>query len=459
MTAGLLSTANFITRILHEWVNGRHELPTEGDSGGARGQQQDVSISNAGDLIKAILFGVFGQVGRAAVDIATVVGNTITAAITTGASAVRTALLTFLGLAPDPDAMTTVNPFHELNTYFNWVDAPMATPSERNKRSLGFDASGTMIAWLESETNFFTLHGGGSVDADDNVTDGKVLLTFGNGRIGGDTTRHAVIKLDDGVLINKKLKFEAAGDTSVGDIDQGIGFDSGRHCIIKSPSTAGKLQFYRGGTAIFEAHQHGIKILHDAGTLRPDAVGDMRRIGNDVMVYSGGQVRNLSTVTAAAGPVTPPPPATPTYLRLPVAVLGVGSANTGFYDQAFGRQPGCIGMLEGTRSDAIRGLLANAQVLMIRSRDNRWLPITSLNLMQTTDLNKKGAGDAAMVRIESIAAPNNSVPVSVGSRAAYNMFVSSRGDFAYLTIVEAAANPSASPPTFGSMLYLSLIHI
>ena len=106
---------------------------------------------------------------------------------------------------------TTDANLQALGNRLQWRIAPAmaSVPSEANKRAIGFDDSGTLIIWLEGDTKRVAIHGGGAANSEGTTTTaGKVFLTFGDGTISGDASRHSQIKLDDGVMVNASLKFD-----------------------------------------------------------------------------------------------------------------------------------------------------------------------------------------------------------------------------------------------------------
>ena len=203
--------------------------------------------------------------------------------------------------------------------------------------------AGMLIIWLDAQTNNIAIHGGGSVDAQGNVTAGKVLLTLGDGRIGGDTGRHATIKLDDGVKISESLKFESLRHTNPGNYDRGIGYDISGSVYVKTPRNSNDFHYQAGGRVIFSATSRGIRLPYDtepSGTGYPAFPGEMIRRGNDLIVNSGGALRNLSnlpSVTIRRG------------VQLPGLLLQADPTASAL-DRAFGSAAGSIGYTHDARA-------------------------------------------------------------------------------------------------------------
>ena len=117
-------------------------------------------------------------------------------------------------------------------------------------------------------------------------------------RGGGDVGRHATIKLDDGVKINTSLKFEGV-HTNPGNHDRGIGYDILGSVYIKTPRNINELHYQAGGRVLFSATSRGIKLPYDtepSGVGYPAFPGEMVRRGSDLIVNSGGALRNLSSL-------------------------------------------------------------------------------------------------------------------------------------------------------------------
>ena len=249
--------------------------------------------------------------------------------------------------------ITTDANLQALGNRLQWRIAPAmaSVPSEANKRAIGFDDSGTLIIWLEGDTKRVAIHGGGAANSEGTTTTaGKVFLTFGDGTISGDASRHSQIKLDDGVMVNASLKFDKSVNSVPHNEDRGIGYSTAGDAFIKTQATDKKLHYQAGGRSMFEANGRGIRLPFDASVIAGSFVrdpGDFTRRGDDVFVHSGGMPRNLSDLPAAPG--------SKLGTQVPVLInLSVPTAAQ--LDAAFGSIVGSVG-LHSTRSTgtSVRG--------------------------------------------------------------------------------------------------------
>ena len=161
------------------------------------------------------------------------------------------------------------------------------------RNAIGFDTNGTFIISLLARDDVVAISGGSPA--------WHRLLILGDSRVQGGQPADATIRLNDGVKINKKLKFEDGVNTVPGNGDRGIGYSETGDAFVKTPEGYNGLHYQAGGRTSLTVNPYGLR-LADVGTssdVHPAVNGELRRVGDNILAYSGGALRNLSSLSAA----------------------------------------------------------------------------------------------------------------------------------------------------------------